>query len=117
MPFYDYKCTACGNRIEVIHGVNDLGPGACDVCGGPMRKMLSSPSIVFKGSGWAKKERSTSAGSSKGTDKDDASTDKPAGDTASGGDTGKPDAGMEKKAADGKPASESTTGSGSGDAA
>lgn len=117
MPFYDYKCTSCGNRIEVIHGVNDPGPGACDRCGGPMRKMLSSPSIVFKGSGWAKKERSTSSASGKGAEKDGAPTDKPAGDPKAGVETGKADAGTEKPAPDGKSGSDSAAGSGSGDAA
>jgi putative FmdB family regulatory protein len=116
MPFYDYTCTNCGQRVEVMHGVNDSGPGACDRCGGAMRKMMSSPTIVFKGSGWAKKERSTSSAAAKSTDKDGASTDAPAGDSAAGGDTKKPDAGAEKTAADGKSGSAATTGAGSGDA-
>src|SRR5688572_21401061 len=42
--------------MEVIHGVNASGPTACEQCGGPMRKLVTTPSIVFKGSGWAKKD-------------------------------------------------------------
>ena len=117
MPFYDYNCANCGNRVEVMHGVNDSGPGACDRCGGPMRKMLSSPTIVFKGSGWAKKERSTPSAGAKGADKDGAATDVPAGDSTAGGDEKKPDAGAAKTAADGKSGSGSSSGAGSGDAA
>jgi putative FmdB family regulatory protein len=56
MPTYDYACEACGHRIEVLHGVHAGGPAACPRCGGPMRKLLSPPTIVFKGSGWAKND-------------------------------------------------------------
>jgi putative FmdB family regulatory protein len=62
MPIYDYACQACGYQVEVTHGVHDAGPSQCPVCGGAMRKLLSRPAIVFKGSGWAKKERAASAG-------------------------------------------------------
>ena len=59
MPIYDYECRNCGQRVEVLHGVNELGPAACARCGGAMRKVLATPAIVFKGSGWAKKDRAT----------------------------------------------------------
>lgn len=61
MPIYDYACQSCGHQMEVVHGVHDSGPSECPVCGGAMRKLLSAPAIVFKGSGWAKKERTSSA--------------------------------------------------------
>ncbi|HVA88172.1 MAG TPA: zinc ribbon domain-containing protein [Candidatus Saccharimonadales bacterium] len=61
MPIYDYVCTTCGHRMEVVHGVNASGPGACPVCGGMMRKAIAAPAVHFKGSGWAKKERRSSA--------------------------------------------------------
>ena len=56
MPLYDYECRNCGHVVEVLHGINDPGPTACERCGGTMRKLLSAPAIVFKGSGWAKKD-------------------------------------------------------------
>lgn len=59
MPIYDYACTDCGRVIEVVHGVHGHGPQACETCGGPMKKLLSTPAVHFKGSGWAKKDRST----------------------------------------------------------
>lgn len=65
MPVYEYVCTACGHAIEVIHGINVPGPTLCDECGGALRKLLSPPAIVFKGSGWAKKDaRSSGSGAS-----------------------------------------------------
>ena len=60
MPLYDYRCTACGREVEVMHGMNDGGPEACEACGGAMSKVLSSPAIHFKGSGWAKKDAAAS---------------------------------------------------------
>lgn len=59
MPVYDYVCTACDHRADILHGINDPGPNFCPSCGaeGTMRKQFSAPSIHFKGSGWAKKDR------------------------------------------------------------
>ena len=56
VPTYDYRCTACGRQVEVVHGIHATGPATCEVCGGAMRKALSTPAIHFKGSGWAKKD-------------------------------------------------------------
>ena len=67
MPIYDYVC-ANGHTTEVIHGVNDNGPANCPVCGAPLRKALSAPTIHFKGSGWAKKERSAKPAATKSGD-------------------------------------------------
>jgi putative FmdB family regulatory protein len=75
MPLYDYICEN-GHIVEVMHGVNDSGPAKCDRCGAEMRKLLSTPAIVFKGSGWAKKDRS-----SKPAAKEKPATDRPATDS------------------------------------
>lgn len=66
MPIYDYACSNCGRVIEVIHGINEGGPRFCPQCGaeGTMRKAMTTPSIVFKGSGWAKVDRRASSGRS-----------------------------------------------------
>ena len=61
MPTYDYICPN-GHRFEVMHGVAENGPEACPICGAsPVRKAFSAPSIHFKGSGWAKKDRGSAA--------------------------------------------------------
>jgi putative FmdB family regulatory protein len=59
MPIYDYLCSSCGQRTEVIHGIHDPTPRFCPSCGaeGTLRKGFSTPAILFKGSGWAKKDR------------------------------------------------------------
>ena len=83
MPIYDYVC-ANGHTTEVIHGVNDAGPASCAVCGAPLRKALSAPTFHFKGSGWAKKERSSKPAATKSGDgeKPGESTTKGSGEQA-----------------------------------
>jgi putative FmdB family regulatory protein len=62
MPIYDYVCGACRHRFEVFHGLNEAGPHQCPLCEGPVARAFAPPTIVFKGSGWAKVDRrSTSA--------------------------------------------------------
>ena len=52
MPLYEYQCEACGHRFEVIQKYSDAPVDACPKCSGAVRKLLSSPAIQFKGSGW-----------------------------------------------------------------
>src|SRR2546429_9708224 len=67
MPLYEYRCDACGRRFEKIQKFSDAPLETCELCGkGPVRKLMSSPAIHFKGSGWfitdhAKKDSSTAA--------------------------------------------------------
>jgi putative FmdB family regulatory protein len=52
MPLYEYQCDACAHRFEVIQKFSDAPIETCPKCGGDVRKLLSSPAIQFKGSGW-----------------------------------------------------------------
>ena len=53
MPLYEYECGACGHRFEIIQKFSDEPPDACPRCGkGPLQRLLSSPAIQFKGTGW-----------------------------------------------------------------
>jgi putative FmdB family regulatory protein len=63
VPIYDYVCSACHRLTEVVHGIAAEGPHFCPECGaeGTMTKVFSAPSVHFKGSGWAKKDRGSSA--------------------------------------------------------
>lgn len=91
MPLYDYDCAACGRRIEVVHGVHAPGPEHCPNCGGgPLKKAISAPTIHFKGSGWAKKERRAGAKSSTSSEGGDAGGDdsKEPAKTGAGGNGG-----------------------------
>ena len=52
MPLYEYQCQACGHRFEVIQKFSDAPPSECPKCGGAVEKLVSSPAIQFKGSGF-----------------------------------------------------------------
>jgi putative FmdB family regulatory protein len=52
MPLYEYECESNGHRFERIQKFSDPPIDTCPVCGGQVRKLLSSPAIQFKGSGW-----------------------------------------------------------------
>ena len=53
MPLYEYQCEKCAHRFEVIQKFSDAPIEVCPKCGGgPVVKLLSSPAIQFKGSGW-----------------------------------------------------------------
>ena len=47
----------------MIHGIEAPGPRFCPACGaeGTLRKAFAAPNVHFKGSGWAKKDRSTAS--------------------------------------------------------
>jgi putative FmdB family regulatory protein len=52
MPLYEYQCESCAHRFEVIHKYSDAPVKGCPKCGGPVEKLVSSPAIQFKGSGF-----------------------------------------------------------------
>jgi putative FmdB family regulatory protein len=100
MPIYEYLCRACGHRTEILHGINDPGPQFCPACGaeGKLRKAITAPSIVFKGSGWAKKDRRPAPASAKkaGDDGDGTKANPKPADSASG-DSSAPSEGASSK--------------------
>ena len=90
MPIYEYVCTACG-LSGVIYSIAGQGPSVCDRCGSPMPKALSTPAIVFKGSGWAKKDHRDAVRAKTSTlsaADGDGSTTPAAGDSGSGAGAG-----------------------------
>jgi putative FmdB family regulatory protein len=53
MPLYEYLCDACGHRFEKIQKFSDPLIDECPKCGAKdVHKLVSSPAIQFKGSGW-----------------------------------------------------------------
>ena len=104
MPIYDYLCSACGHRTEVIHGIHEDAPRFCPSCGaeGTLRKGFSMPAILFKGSGWAKKDRSATRTSGS------ASSEKSGEKGTEASKPGGPDAGSDAASGD-KPASSTSS--------
>jgi putative FmdB family regulatory protein len=53
MPVYEYECSACGGRFELMQKFSDPAPTVCQLCKAEgVRKVLSATSFVLKGSGW-----------------------------------------------------------------
>ena len=52
MPIYEYKCQSCGERYEKLQKYSDAPCKKCPRCGGALKKLISSPAIQFKGSGF-----------------------------------------------------------------
>jgi putative FmdB family regulatory protein len=74
VPIYEYRCTKCGHRFEAIQRVSDVPLSKCEKCKGKVERLISSPAIQFKGSGWyitdyARKGSSEASGSSEEKDK------------------------------------------------
>jgi putative FmdB family regulatory protein len=72
MPLYEYEC-ANGHRFEKIQKFSDPLVAVCPTCGAAVQKLMSSPAIQFKGSGfyitdYAKKD-STAGGQNEKSEK------------------------------------------------
>jgi putative FmdB family regulatory protein len=113
MPLYEYRCDACGHRLEVIRKFSDAPLTECPKCHAQaLVKQFSSPAIQFKGSGfyitdYARKdsgkssgESSTSSGDSGAKSESDSSskssTESSSASTSSTGSTSTTSSGKEK---------------------
>ncbi|MFQ5351384.1 MAG: FmdB family zinc ribbon protein [Thermoanaerobaculia bacterium] len=81
MPLYEYECTECGHRTELLQRHGDPPLDRCRECGGTVRKLFSAPAVQFKGTGWyvtdyAGKGKKPDAAKASGGDKE---AKKPAG--------------------------------------
>jgi putative FmdB family regulatory protein len=62
VPTYQYACTACDERLEVVQKFTDDPLTVCDECGGHLRKVYSAVGIVFKGSGFYRTDSRNGSG-------------------------------------------------------
>lgn len=60
MPTYEYVCTGCGDRKEVVQSFTEPSLTTCEVCGGRLRKVIFPVGIQFKGSGFYSTDRRAS---------------------------------------------------------
>jgi putative FmdB family regulatory protein len=94
MPIYEYECEACGNRFELIQKFSDPLVDVCPKCGErKVHKLLSSPAIKFKGTGWyitdyAKKGGGESESSKSGDKSEAKPADKSGADKSDKADKG-----------------------------
>jgi putative FmdB family regulatory protein len=100
VPIYEYRCTKCGHRFETIQKVSDPPLTKCEKCKGKAERLISSPAIQFKGSGWyitdyARKGTSESSGASSESSSSDGGSE-PAGTKKKKKDKNKEKAGSTK---------------------
>lgn len=67
MPTYQYACTECGERLEVVQKFTDDPLTVCPACEGRLRKLFSPVGVVFKGSGFYKTDSRSTTKSSGGS--------------------------------------------------
>jgi putative FmdB family regulatory protein len=81
MPIYEYLCSGCKERHEIIQKFSDAPLTHCPKCGAEMKKLISSPAIQFKGSGFYKTDypssssRASSSSSSSSESKGETKTE------------------------------------------
>ena len=102
MPTYEYECGSCHRVFEVRQRISEPSLTTCDVCGGPVRRLLSATPFILKGGGWyvtdypsesrkkALDAEKSSGASTSSSDKSDKS-DKPASDKPAAASTAKSD--------------------------
>ncbi|MSO30107.1 MAG: zinc ribbon domain-containing protein [Acidobacteria bacterium] len=95
MPLYEFQCDACGKRFEYIQkSFSDEPLEVCTLCGkGPVHRLLSSPAIQFKGSGfyitdYAKKGTSDAGTKSDKSEQSDKGEKTDKGEKSSKGESG-----------------------------
>jgi len=66
MPIYEYKCNSCGKKFEKIEKFSDSPLETHEECGGPVERLISAPTLQFKGTGWYVTDYAKSNGSASG---------------------------------------------------
>ena len=51
MPIYEYRCEN-GHTFEVLQSMSDDPVTECETCDAPVQRVLHSPAVHFKGSGF-----------------------------------------------------------------
>jgi putative FmdB family regulatory protein len=52
MPIYEYQCTNCGEKFELLQSFNDPLVAVCKNCQGEAKRIISLANFHLKGSGW-----------------------------------------------------------------
>ena len=72
VPIYDYRCDHCGHAFSAVQSYKDQPLEKCPKCGKKPRRLIGSPAIVFKGSGWYKTDSRPAEKTEKSETKSDA---------------------------------------------
>ena len=106
MPIYEYRCEN-GHTFEVLQSMSDDPVTTCETCEAPVQRVLHSPAVHFKGSGFyttdygSKKRPKGGEASDSGPKSSDGGESKGKGDSKSSSDSGSSGSGDKAKASSG----------------
>jgi putative FmdB family regulatory protein len=100
VPIYEYKCEN-GHVFDVMQRMSDEPLTECAECGAPAVRVLHSPAVHFKGSGfyntdYGKKKKGGAAASGEGSSTESKSSDSGSTDSASSSSSSSGDSGGSK---------------------
>jgi putative FmdB family regulatory protein len=52
VPTYEYECPKCPRVFEVKQRITEPKLEICEICGGPIHRLLSATPFILKGGGW-----------------------------------------------------------------
>jgi putative FmdB family regulatory protein len=64
MPTYEYRCTSCGEHLDVVQAFSDDPLTDCPACGQRLKKVFHTVGIAFKGSGFYRNDSRSAAATS-----------------------------------------------------
>jgi putative FmdB family regulatory protein len=103
MPTYEYECPRCPRIFEVKQRITEPALVTCEICGGPIHRLLSAAPFILKGEGWYVTDYPSESRkkAKESTSKDSTPKESAGKDSASKGDGGsaesKPAASSESK--------------------
>jgi putative FmdB family regulatory protein len=102
VPIYEYKCEN-GHVFDVMQKMADEPLAACVECGAPAQRVLHSPAVHFKGSGfyntdYGKKKKGASAASGEGSSESKSDSGSSSDSSSSSSSSGSGDSKSESKA-------------------
>ena len=74
MPLYEYLCSKCGEKFEVIQKFADTPLAVHEGCGGTVERLISLSGFSLKGTGWYATDYAKSGSSSPRKDSDGESS-------------------------------------------
>lgn len=101
MPTYTYRCTKCGQEIEVVQSMSDPPLQRCKKCRGKLQRTFHPVGIVLKGSGFHKTDYRSPASKGSSSESSEKTSD------------AKPEKKSETKSSDAKKDSGSSSSTGS----
>jgi putative FmdB family regulatory protein len=109
MPTYQYRCSECGQDLEVVQKFSDAPLTECPNCAGRLRKVYNAVGVVFKGSGFYSTDNRSGAkaganGSANGSGNGSGGADS----SSSNSDSGTKSAGSSKETSTGNSSSNSS---------